>query len=179
MDQHLTQLQENPKTNNTNHAIKFGLVFAMGMIIIDLITLLLMDMQIKPRGISWLMILFTVITVFIANRNYRDLLNQGFLSLGQAVGIGFKIALSGGLIYAVYSFVKTYFFVDMMAYTEQTMIEEMEKSGSEISEEQLAMALKMAAMVSTPLMLSLISLLFSIFWCTILGLITGLFLKKE
>jgi hypothetical protein len=179
MEQQLTQLPENPKVNNTNHAIKYGLVFAIGMIIIDLITLILMAMEIRPRGITWLMIVFILLTVFIANRNYRDVLNQGFLSLGQAVGIGFKIALSGGLIFAIYSFIKSYYFVDMVEVTERQLIEEMERKGRELSEEEMAMALKMASMLSTPFVLSLVSLVFSMFWCSLIGLITGLFLKKE
>src|SRR5690606_35778145 len=116
----------------------------IGMIIIDLITLILMDMEIRPRGITLVMILFVLLTVFIANRNYRDMLNQGFLSLRQAVGIGFKIALSGGLIFAIYSFIKSYYFVDMVEVTERQLIEEMEKEGRELSEEEMAMALKMA-----------------------------------
>jgi hypothetical protein len=175
----LEELPQNPRINYTVHAIKFGVIIAIGLMIIDLVSVLLMEIDIKPKGLLILMILFIFATVFFSVKGYRDQINNGFLTIGQSVGIGFKMALSGGLIYAVYSLIKVYFFVDMVQITEDAMFEKMEESGRELTEEQIAMSMKMATMFTNPFILSILSYLFSIFWCTVMGLFTGIFIKKE
>ena len=116
--------------------------------------------------------------LFLSVRNYRDELNNGFISYGRSVGYGVVVSLMAGIISSAFVFILYQYidvtFVDRMLIEAETQLEE-----QNLSPEQLEMAMEINQKMFTPLVIALMSILGYVFMGTIFSLVVAVFLKKE
>ena len=116
--------------------------------------------------------------LFLSVKNYRDELNNGFISYGRSVGYGVVVSLMAGIISSAFVFILYQYidvtFVDRMLIEAETQLEE-----QNLSPEQLEMAMEINQKMFTPLVIALMSILGYVFMGTIFSLVVAVFLKKE
>ncbi len=122
------------------------------------------------RGIF--MVLGFAIVIFFIHRamiQYRDEANSGFMSYGQALGVGILTSIVIGVVYAAY-YLLHYNVIDPSALDQmrQTLMEGYEESG--LSEEEIESFSWMTDFFASPIFISIAA----IFQTTFLGLIVSL-----
>lgn len=116
--------------------------------------------------------------VIWAQMNYKKVLG-GTLTYGQGIGSGVLALAFASLISSIYTFI-LFKFIDP-SLTEQLRIfteEQIVKQGR-VPEEQLEMAVNMAAKFQTPLMMLVMGIFGGAFMGLIISLVTSIFIKKN
>ena len=106
--------------------------------------------------------------------------NGGFLTLGEAIKVGVGIALIGGIIGAIWSFVLTTFiepdfYVQMAEIQREQMIERF----PEMTDQQLENAAEMNAKFTKPWFTFAISIVSNLLLGLLVGLVAGLIMKQK
>ncbi|MGR6088544.1 MAG: DUF4199 domain-containing protein [Arcticibacter sp.] len=128
-------------------------------------------------------IMFTnpIITIYICHihlRDFRNLENNGYLTIGDGLGKGFGLGWKSGSITAVYYYVY-YKFINP-GYLEKLLIsEEMKMEDQGISQQAIDQAMQVAEIFSSPGMIAATTIIASVFFIFILSLISSAILKKE
>ena len=102
------------------------------------------------------------------------------LTLGDAIKVGLAIAVIGGVISAVYSYIHySYVYPEFIEMTlDEARLQIAERSPN-MSEEQIEQTLEVSKMFTSPIFFSLMSVVGSLFFGIIISLIAGLVMKKE
>ena len=111
---------------------------------------------------------------------YRDNVNNGFISYSTSLKLGTTVAFFSSVIMAFYTFIYiTYLNPDMLVnvlnMTEQAMLE----ADPEISDQQLDLALSMTTKFMQPHWMMIMGVLGGTFMGFLFSLIISIFLKKE
>ena len=167
--------QQKP-TNKT--ALHFGIILGIVSVLISVIIYALgmhYDQDWKTGTISFLAM---AAVIFIGIKKFKEL-NGGILSLGQSLKTGIGIALIGGIISIIYSyifmnFIEPDFIVNTIAGAEEKMLER----NPNLTDEQIEQALSFSKKMMTPGIMISIGLVWSIFLGFVISLISGLILKK-
>jgi hypothetical protein len=125
--------------------------------------------------------LTTAIMVYICYLNlkhYRDIENNGFMSVGQGVGRGFRTSLIGGGFLAVFYYIY-YSFINPAFLERLQILEEQKLEEQELTSEQLEQAIKFMEMGFQPLWQAVLTYLGIIFFVVVASLILSAFMKKE
>jgi hypothetical protein len=113
---------------------------------------------------------------------YKNNVQNGFMSYGQAFVSGMLIAVIAGLVSAIYTYL-FYAFFDPAAHTKmvETAMEQSRAKLAEkgMSDEQMESAISISKMFMSPIVMSIFAFIGSAFVGTILSLITAIFIKKE
>jgi hypothetical protein len=166
--------EQTKRTSLAAASFTYGLLTAIGLILITLLTYLF-----NLTEITWLSYLTYVILlagIILGTIKFRDDDSGGFITYGRALGFGtivslFSALISGIFLYVFYTFIAPDAFEQLRILAEQNII----KANPEITDQQLDLAMRM----TTPLMI-LISSLFSItFIGFVFSLATSAFLKKN
>lgn len=158
-------------------AYSFGVYLGLINIVI-LVIMYVGDIQ-KSWTISILSIILTIAIFIYGIKAYKQK-NNSFLSLGEALKVGLAIAVIGGVISAVYSYIHySYIYPEFIQITLDQAKTQMLDASPNMTEEQMDQALKMTSMFTTPLFFSLMSIIGSLFFGLIISLIGGLIMKKE
>ncbi|MFM7079892.1 MAG: DUF4199 domain-containing protein [Bacteroidota bacterium] len=163
-----------------NHTTRFALILAGTQIAI---ALLLFGLGLDTVE-SLSMVTGTITTAIMAYicflnlRHYRDIENNGFMSVGQAVGRGFKTGLIGGGFLAVFYFFYYKFinpaFLDRLQIREEQKLEEQGLSG-----DKLEQAINFMEIGFQPLWQAVSTYLGIILFVLVASLILSAFMKKE
>ena len=110
---------------------------------------------------------------------YRDTINNGFISYSESLKLGTTVAFFSSVIMAFYTFIYiSYLNPEMLSnilnITEQAMLE----SNSEISDEELDLALEMTAKFTQPHWLMIMGVLSGTFMGFFYSVIVSFFLKN-
>jgi hypothetical protein len=164
----------NPPKSST--VFKFGLYYGIVLIVLNLIVSY--GGLIGSKGVSWVSILVPVIIILLGLRYFKEKINKGMLKYGQGVGLGVLIALIGGCIVAIFSFIfLTYIdpeVLDMMiAVTQEQVI------ARGIPEEMIDIYEKVMNFLLQPWVIALSSVFNAVFIGLIVSLIEAAILKKE
>ncbi len=166
--------EQTKKASLTATSVTYGLLAAIGLILITLLTYLF-----NLTGIRWISYLTYVVLlagIILGTIKFRDDDSGGFISYGRALGFGtlvsfFAALISGIFLFVFYKFIAPDSFEQIRILAEQNIIE----ANPDITDQQLDLAMRM----TTPLMV-LISSLFSItFIGFVFSLATSAFLKKK
>ncbi|MCK5782423.1 MAG: DUF4199 domain-containing protein [Flavobacteriales bacterium] len=131
--------------------------------------------------VSGIVSTIAMIFIFVINqKKYRDEINDGLLSLGEAVKIGVTIAVIAAVIYGIYNYlfmtvIEPDFAQNILDNAEQAMLEQ----NPDMSDEQLDMALGMASKFSSPAITVPLGIIGSAIIGLVISIITGLFVKKS
>lgn len=168
------------QTNPKQTIINYGLILGVASIFLSLgIYASGMDLINQPTWIKVVSYIIFIAAIIMGMLKFKAL-NNNFLSLGQAMKIGVGIALIGGLVSAVYTFIFFNFMEpDMITQIAVTAEEQMLEKNPEMSDEQIDTAMGITKMFMTPFMIATMTIIGSLFMGTIIALIGGLILKKE
>ncbi len=166
------------KSSNFKVALTNGIYLGIVLIFYSII-LWILGVE-REHWLQYLSFLIMLIGTFIAQKNWRDKYNEGFLTYGKAFSNGFLTILFGSILTAVY----TYAFFEFIAPAEHlAMLEAAEErifdQNPNISEEEFDMAWKWTSMMMKPWMLAILGILGSVFAGLIFSAITSIFIKKE
>lgn len=163
--------------------MKYGLIYGLVLVIFSLVNIL--TTPVDPTSAPWrsflVNILILVVTYFIIHfgvKEFRDTVNNGALSLGEAIKFAILVTLLGAIIESVFGLI--YFqFIDP-EYLDRVFEgtrESLERRG--LSEDQIDQQMKIGKMFSNPFLMVPLGIIYRVFWGLIKGLIAGLILKNE
>ncbi|MDT0557315.1 DUF4199 domain-containing protein [Ichthyenterobacterium sp. W332] len=158
-------------------AYTYGLYSALISIVVLII------MYVANLDKSWILSIASFVLgvlVFVYGIKAYKLSNSNMLSIGQAVKVGLAIAVVGGLISAIYSYVHYEFiypeFIDMQMDTAR---EQMLERNPNMTQEQIDQAMSMSSMFMTSTFFSLMSVIGSLIFGLIVSLIAGLIMRSD
>jgi len=168
-------MEETKDVSVKSVAIKYGLINGF----LSIIFFLAIDLagQAGNQSLSWFSIIISGAVIYFAQREF---LSGGdtFMSYGQGLGIGTLLSLVNGLIsglftYLYVSFVNTAF-ID--AIREKSLMD-LEQQG--LSDAQIDQAMKFTESFTTPIALSIVGIISSVFLGFIISLIISAITKKN
>lgn len=160
------------------HAFLYGVIISGVLIVLSLLFYILNLFTEKwPGYISYAVLLGGIIMSTIA---YRDKYLKGFIPYGGSFSVGFLTGLFTAIISAIFTFIFMNFVGDeytaiILEKAEESMID----SRPDISEEDLARAMKFTRQFMNPVMMAVMTLLANILFGVIFSLIVSIFVKKE
>jgi ABC-type phosphate/phosphonate transport system permease subunit len=166
------------KVSIWKNAVNYGILAGILSVAFSLIQWLSGLMEVQWLGAISFLILGLVI--FLGAKNWRDKFNGGWMTYGEAFKTGFFIILISSVIGVLYqyvflNFIDPEFIVGKLADAEEAIL----KTNPNISDADLDRAMEMSAMFTSNTVVTIITLLISIFFGTILSAIIAIFAKKE
>jgi amino acid transporter len=129
-------------------------------------------------GIGLVMLVGTFFVIFYGVKEFRDNVNGGNISIGEAVKLGALIALIAALLAAAFTLLYHYVidpgYMDRMMETMRESFEE-----SDMAEEQIDQAMKWSNMFRSPILGAGFTIVWYCLWGFVKGLISGAILKRE
>jgi len=163
------------KVSTRSAGIRYGLMMAVLSIAFFMIMNVAdLDMQ-GPVG--YLSTVITAAMLFLAHKYYKDE-GDGFMTIGQGVGIGFWAGMVSSVISSIFTYVYVKFIDDgFLQAIKDKQIESMQERG--MSDEQIDQAMQFAGAFSTPEAILGFGIVFGIIGGVIIGLLVALFTKKS
>jgi hypothetical protein len=119
---------------------------------------------------------FLIVGIVLAHKAFKEG-GDGYLSMGQGLGIGTLISLIGGALSGVFSYIYIKFIDDsMLTKIADMQIEKMEEQG--LDDAQIEQAMKITGKLMSAEMMPVWSIVGMLFFGFILSLIVSLFTKK-
>ena len=163
------------KITTRSVGMRYGL-FLGGIGIVSFLVMALSGMRPDGPG-RWVSTVFTFVALYLAHKYYKDN-GDGFMTIGQGVGIGFWAGLVSGVISSIFIYIYVKFvdsgFIDMI---KETQLEEMQKRG--MSEEQIDQAMKIAGMFTSAEAIFVFGLIGGIVGGIVIGLLISFFTQKK
>ena len=166
-------MQEKPSTARV--ALKWGVVLGVVLIVYTLI--LFLTEQVGNQNLGWISLALSVTFIVLAMREFRTL-NEGYLSLGEGMGVGTLVSAISGLISATFSTIYTTF-IDTAFYERltDTMQEQLEEQGR--SETEIEQSMEIMKMFQSPGLSFAFGLIGAVVFGLILSLIIAAILRKK
>ncbi len=166
-------------------AFRYGLILGVASVILLLGAYLMgIDIQNPNTGslskfvVGIASLILAIVIYRMVMINHRDQQQGGYLSLGQAIGIGAVIGLASGIIAGLYAYIFGKFINP--GYSEQikaAYYEYMEKKG--LTEEAMDISWAITQYTVDPNTASILQVISGPITGAIFGLIIGLFVKRE
>ncbi len=154
--------------------LRYGLITGLVLIVYSLI--LSLAGLVGNQALGWVSYLILLAGIILAHSAYKKG-GDGYMSVGQGLGIGMIISLVGGVLNGVFTFIYIKFIDNSMLQTiKDQAMEKMQQKG--MSDEQIDQAMKITGKFMTPPMILvwiIVGLLIAGF---IISLIISLFTKK-
>jgi len=134
-----------------------------------------LDMKLM-QNLSYLNYVILIVFVILAHKAFKEG-GDGFMTVGQGLGIGMLITLIGSVISSIFTYIYLKFIDDSMIQKSlDYQIEELEKRGMDDAAIDQTMAF--TEKIMTPEIMPLFALVFTLIFGFILVLIVSLFTKK-
>jgi hypothetical protein len=157
-------------------ALKYGLYLGLVLIILSMI-IEFMNLDMKTQqNLGYINYVGALVAIILAHKAFKEN-GDGFMTIGQGLGIGTLVSLISGAILAVFTYVYIKFVDDsILTKIKDMQIEEMEKRG--MSDAEIEQAMKVAGIFMSAEMMIVWIILGMVFIGFILSLIVSLFTKK-
>lgn len=150
-----------------------GLIFIIYGMIIQFLNVGVQTMQ----NLGYLNFVFLIVFVVLSHKAFKEG-GDGFMSIGQGLGIGMLVTIISSVISSIFSFIYLKFIDDsMIQKTLDYQIEEMERRG--LDDATIEQAMSFTEKIMTPEILPIIGVLQMAIIGFILVLIVSLFTKKN
>lgn len=149
--------------------IRYGLILAVvGIAWFVIMNVAGLNIQGPAGYVSWVL---TAVLIFLAQKYYKEE-GDGFMTIGQGVGIGFWAGLISGVISGVFTYIYIQFIdATFIEKIRQAQIDAMQQQG--MSDAQMEQAMQFGSMFTSPLAM----LFFTLFGSLVLGVLIGLILS--
>lgn len=155
---------------------KYGLILGLASIAYSMI--LWTTGMFTNQALGWVSYLISIAVIVLALREYRSL-NGGFMSFGQGVGLGVLVALIGGVISSIWSYVYLSFIDPGMVDTIRDMAMQQLYDNPQMTEEAIEMAEPWIERTTSPLFLLLMGIFGSVIGGLIIALIASAIMRKD
>jgi hypothetical protein len=156
-------------------AMIYGLYLGIGLVLYSVI--LYVTGQNTNTTLGYISILLSTVGIVLAQIYYRNRELNGVISYGQAVGFGVATILFAGIIAALYNIIIFKIDPSLIEQIKSAQEEAMLKKG--MSEDQIEAGMSMMSKMMTPGIMAISALIGSVFYGTIISLISSIFIKKE
>ncbi len=154
------------------YGIIIGLVFIVYGMIIQFLNL---DMQVM-QTLGYVNYAFLVVAIVLAHKAFKEG-GDGYLTIGQGLGIGTLISLIGGVISGIFSYIYIKFIDDsMLTKLTDFQIEKLEEQG--LDDAQIEQAMKITSKMMSAELIPVWTVVGMVFFGFILSLIVSLVTKK-
>ena len=170
---------ENQKSSSKQIMLNYGLILGFVGILIN-VAVFAMGQTYDPHWSVAVIGIAAMIAIVVAGIKKVKELNNGFLSLGQALKVGLGIALISAIVGIIYTFIFTNYiepeyYSRIIEVQQQTILDKYPN----FSDEQIEMANANIEKFSGPAMGTAFALIGSLFIGFIIALIAGLIMKKS
>jgi hypothetical protein len=164
------------KTSTLNYSLKWGVIIGIVLVIYTLL-LYVFDLSLN-RALGWIANIIMLIAVFLIVKNYRDKINNGLISFGNAFSVSFLTMLFSGIIsaifaYLLYNYIAPELIDKLVAFQEEKLL------SRGIPEDMIEAQINMGRKFMSPGFIALFALGGTIIFGAIISLIIALILKKE
>ncbi len=158
-------------------SLRWGLILGLIFIVYGLI-LQFMNLEMKTmQYFGYLNYVIMIVVFVLAHKAFKEG-RDGFMSIGQGIGIGTLIALIASVINSIFSYLYLKFIDDsMLTKIRDAQIEQYEKMG--MDDATIERSMEMASKFTTPEMIQVWAIVGTVFFGFILALIVSLFTKKS
>ena len=156
--------------------LKYGIIIGLVFIVYGMI-LEFMGLELETQQyFGYLNYVLLVVVIVLAHKAFKEG-GDGYMSIGQGLGIGTLISLVGGAISGVFSYIYIKFIDDsMLTKIKDLQIEKMEEQG--MDDAQIEQAMEIAGKLMSAEMIPVWAILGMLFIGFILSLIVSLFTKN-
>lgn len=154
------------------NGIIVGLIFIVYGMILQFLNL---DMKVM-QYLGYLNYVILIVFVVLGHKAFKEG-GDGFMTIGQGLGIGMLMTLIGSVVSSIFTFIYLKFIDDsMITKALEYQVEEMERKGMDDATIEQAMA--MTSKIMTPEVMPIIAVVVMLFFGFIITLIVSLFTKK-
>ncbi len=160
-------------------ALNYGLLLALLSIVLQVISYVLDAHIDRPWWLTVLQLIISVGVLSYGIKAYKTS-NAGYLTLGQALKTGLAISLVAGVIAVIFNYIfMNYIDPDFVQKTLDFSREQMIEQNPNMTQEQIETAMGMSAKFMSPVFMSAIAMLATLFFGFIISLFAGLIMKKN
>ena len=154
------------------NGIIVGLIFIVYGMILQFLNL---DMKMM-QYLGYVNYIVLIIFVVLAHKGFKEG-GDGFMSIGQGLGIGMLMTLVGSVLSSIFTYIYLKFIDDsMITKLLDAQIEELEKRG--LDDTAIEQAMAVTSKIMTPEIMPLLAVVVMAFAGFIISLIVSLFTKK-
>jgi len=168
-------MEEEKRTPSMN-ALTYGVIAGVVMIVYSLL-LFIANLYLN-KWLGYLGFILLIAIMAWGTMDYRKKQMNGFMTYGQAFSSCFMIGLFAAIIGAIYMFIFASYIHPGLQNEIIDQARERLASRPGMSDEMMDNALSYTQKFTTPVMMTIFSLIMYIFWAAVIGLILGIFLKK-
>ncbi|MBT32162.1 MAG: DUF4199 domain-containing protein [Thalassobius sp.] len=156
--------------------VKYGLIYGLFSIVYFL---LLQFLNLAgEQSLGYLSFVFMIIMLVFAYKEFKAY-NDGFMRLGQGIGLGMLILLISTVLSSIFSYIYLKFIDDSMIQMIIDMTREQMATNPDLSDQQIEDALAMSVKFITPEMILIGGFFSSMFFGFLISLIMSLIFKKD
>ncbi len=163
------------KTTILSNGIQYGLYAGIGSVLLSLLFYAL-DVS-RESYIQWLSYVILIAAIVLATINYRDKINGGLISYGDAFLTGLFVALTSAVITVIYSYIFIKY-IDPNFTKEMLDAVEQKLADKGLSDEMIDQQVAMAGKFMKPGLMMITGFITIAVMGVILSLITAAILKK-
>lgn len=170
---------ENQKTEAKQFVLNYGILLGILTVVMGVI-MYVTNAYLEPSIIYSIIIYLILIVVISLGIKAFKTENGGFLSIGEALKVGIGVAVVGGIISALWSFVlMNYLEPDYMAQMTELSRDRLVEVNPNMTESQIEAAMEFNQRFSSPYFIMAVTLIGNLFFGFIISLIAGIIMKKE
>ena len=155
--------------------MRYGLIAAVLLIVYGLV--LQFTELYTNQALGWVSYLVLAVLIYLAHGAFKDG-GDGFMSIGQGLGIGMLVSVIAGVISSLFTFIYLKFVDDsMIEKIMDAQIEKMEEQG--LDDATIDQAMKTVEKMMTPPMMFIMGIVAMAFIGFIISLIVSLITKKN
>jgi hypothetical protein len=154
----------------------YGVIIALAVIVFSLI-LFLLNIT-KGSALEYLSYLIILGGLFLAQTNYRNKYQAGFIEYGKAFTVGLLTSVFLGVIMGIYTFI-FFKYIDPGAMEEAMTLAEQKMMDRGMSDMEIEQGMNMARKFQGVGIYTFLAVAGNIFIGSIFSLITAIFVKKE
>ncbi len=164
------------KTSIFNHSLLWGAILGIVLVVYSLI-LYFLNLS-TNKGLSYVTWLIIIVCLFYAMKLYRDSVNQGTLTYGNAFTIGILVIIIAGVISSVFTYIQ-FKFIGPELIDKILQMTEDKLTSKGLSEDMIEKSLEMSKKFMTPAMMAIMGFVMTVIIGGILSLIIAAIAKKE
>lgn len=158
--------------------LKYSLIFSFVIILYNVV-LYAFNLN-ENKFLGWLVYGFFIAAMIIGSNKYKNDNCDGFLTYGKSFLSSFLIGLFISIVISIWTFIFMEFIdkelvIKILEKSEEAMLER----NPNMSQNEIDMGMKYVKIFTSPLMMSVMSLITNIIMSVIFALITAIFIKKE
>ncbi|SDB23922.1 Protein of unknown function [Flavobacteriaceae bacterium MAR_2010_188] len=170
---------ENQPITTKQTAIHYGTILGIASVFLSVI-LYVLNMHMEQNWVSGLIGVAIIIVVISLGISKFKKLNGNILSLSQALKTGLGIALIGALISIAYTLIFMYIIEpDYMSQMQDVQRQAMIEQNPDMTQDQMDKAAQMMGIFSSPIAVSIIAMVYTLFIGFVVSLIAGLIMKND